>query len=159
MPNPVAAVARLARLAAEPASDAALLARFQGGDPAGLEAVVRRHGPTVLGVCRRALGPTADADDAFQATFLTLVRRAGAIRRPAALGAWLHGVALRCSRKALRRRPATAPVEPVSPADPFADVAWRDLRALLDAELARLPEKLRAPLVLCHLDGRTRDEA
>jgi RNA polymerase sigma factor (sigma-70 family) len=159
MPNPVAAVARLARLAADPASDPALLSRFLAGDAAALEGIVRRHGPTVLGVCRRALGTTADADDAFQATFLTLVRRAGAIRRPAALGAWLHGVALRCSRKALRRQPAVAAVEPVSPADPFADVAWRDLRTLLDQELARLPEKYRAPLVLCHLDGRTRDEA
>jgi RNA polymerase sigma factor (sigma-70 family) len=159
MPKPVTAVNRLARLTVDPASDAVLVHRFLTGEASALESVVRRHGPTVLGVCRRALGPSADADDAFQATFLTLVRRAGAIRRPAALGAWLHGVAVRCCRKALRRRPVAEPVDAVAPADPFADVAWRDLRALLDAELIRLPEKLRAPLVLCHLDGKTRDEA
>src|SRR5262249_50746944 len=82
-----------------------------------------------------------------------------AIRRPEALAAWLHGVAMRCCRKALGRRPLCPPPDAVDTADPFADVSWRELRRLLDEELARLPTRFRAPLVLCHLESRTRDEA
>jgi RNA polymerase sigma factor (sigma-70 family) len=159
MAHPVTTVARLARLTAESPSDAALLDRYRAGDAAALEPIVRRHGPAVLGVCRRALGPTADADDAFQATFLTLTLRANSIRRGDALAAWLHGVALRCCRKVQGRRLAVPLPDPAANADPYADVTWRELRSLLDEELNRLPPKLRAPLVLCHLESRTRDEA
>jgi RNA polymerase sigma factor (sigma-70 family) len=159
MAHPVTTVARLARLTAESLSDAALLDRYRAGDTSALEPIVRRHGPAVLGVCRRVLGPTADADDAFQATFLTLTLRADAIRRGDALAAWLHGVALRCCRKVQGRRPAAPLPDPATNADPYADITWRELRSLLDEELNRLPPKLRAPLVLCHLESRTRDEA
>ena len=82
-------------------TDAELLARWSAGaDPHALERVVRRHGAMVLGVCRRVLGNTADADDAFQATFLVLVRKGFTLRNPEALGPWLHGVARRTSLKA-----------------------------------------------------------
>src|SRR6478735_6750368 len=104
MPRPGIRLARIVRLCAEQTSDARLIERFLRGEAAALEAIVYRHGPTVLGVCQRVLGAGADADDAFQATFLTLAVRARSIRNPAALGAWLHGVAVRCCRKALGRR-------------------------------------------------------
>jgi RNA polymerase sigma factor (sigma-70 family) len=120
--------------------------------------LVRRHGPMVLGVCRRTLGNSADADDAFQATFLALARNAGRVND--SIPGWLFRVAVRTSRRALRRhrRPAIA-AAPADAGDPFASVEWRDLRRLLDEELDRLPANLRTPLVLCYLDGRTRDEA
>src|SRR4051812_3191460 len=104
MPRSAVRLARVLRVAAGPSADIDLVGRYLQGDPAALEAMVRRHGPAVLGVCRRMLGSGADADDAFQATFLTLTLRARSIRKPAALGAWLHGVAVRCCRKALGRR-------------------------------------------------------
>src|SRR5262245_15152797 len=155
MPSPTVTISRLAFLAASDVPDSLLVERFLAGDSSALETIVQRHGPGVLGVCRRVVGPGPDADDAFQATFLTLTQRATAIRRPEALAAWLHGVALRCCRKALGRRPLSPPIEAADPADPFADVTWRELRRLLDEELARLPNRFRAPLVLCHLEGRT----
>jgi RNA polymerase sigma factor (sigma-70 family) len=158
MPRPMSLI-RIARLAAAEPTDAALLAGHLRGEAAALEAIVRRHGPTVLGVCRRVLGAGPDADDAFQATFLTLTLRARSIRNPASLSAWLHGVALRCSRKALGRRRRSPVGEPPDRSDPFAEVAWRELRGLLDEELDRLPVTLRVPLILCHIEGRTRDEA
>jgi RNA polymerase sigma factor (sigma-70 family) len=159
MPRPAVRLARILRIAAGPAADVDLVGRYLQGDPAALEAMVRRHGPAVLGVCRRMLGPGADADDAFQATFLTLTLRARSIRKPAALGSWLHGVAVRCCRKALGRR-ARPPVGDVAGrSDPFAEVAWRELRGLLDEELNRLPATLRAPLILCLVESRARDEA
>jgi RNA polymerase sigma factor (sigma-70 family) len=111
----------------------------------------------VLGVCYRVLGNKADAEDAFQATFLVLVRRAGGLAWPEQVSGWLHGVALRVSRKARAvrdRRPdrERIAVDPVAP-DPPADQA--DLRRELDAELDRLPEKYRVPIVLCDLEGLT----
>jgi RNA polymerase sigma factor (sigma-70 family) len=159
MPRPAVRLASVLRLAAGPPTDVDLVGRYLQGDPAALEAMVQRHGPTVLGVCRRMLGPGADADDAFQATFLTLTLQARSIRQPGALGAWLHGVAVRCCRKALGRR-ARPPVGDVAGrSDPFAEVAWRELRGLLDEELNRLPATLRAPLILCLIESRARDEA
>src|SRR3954463_13779515 len=104
MPRPAVRLASVLRVAAGPPADVDLVGRYLQGDPAALEALVRRHGPAVLGVCRRMLGPGADADDAVQATFLPPPLRARSIRNPAALGAWLHGVAVRCCRKALGRR-------------------------------------------------------
>jgi RNA polymerase sigma factor (sigma-70 family) len=159
MPRPTRTLARFVRLAAEQPSDASLVERYVQGDVAALEAIVRRHGPTVLGVCRRVLGTCADADDAFQATFLSLTLQARSIRNPAVLNAWLHGVALRCCRKAIGRRTPMPVRELASRSDPFAEVSWRELRVLLDEELNRLPTQLRAPLILCHLENRTRDEA
>jgi RNA polymerase sigma factor (sigma-70 family) len=159
---PLPAVARACLTALTDPSDAELLGRYaERRDPEAFAAIVARHGPVVLAACRRVLGSSADAEDAFQAVFLGLARRAGAIRGPAALPAWLHRAAIRTARKALaRRRPASPlPDDVADPADPLAGVAWRDLRRVLDEELDGLPEEYRGPLVLCLLDGCTRDEA
>jgi RNA polymerase sigma factor (sigma-70 family) len=143
--------------------DGELLERFVvRHDEAAFTAMVSRHGPLVWGVCRRLLRDAHDAEDAFQATFLTLARKADSIRKPGALGPWLYGVAARAAAQArtdrARRAGATTPA-PVPPADPLAELTGRELSAVLDEELARLPERCRAPLVLCYLEGRTRDEA
>jgi RNA polymerase sigma factor (sigma-70 family) len=159
MPRQAVRLASVLRIAAGPSADVDLVGRYLQGDPAALEAMVRRHGPAVLGVCRRMLGSGADADDAFQATFLTLTLRARSIRKPAALGSWLHGVAVRCCRKALGRRARPPAGDVAGRSDPFAEVAWRELRGLLDEELNRLPATLRAPLILCLIESRARDEA
>lgn len=154
-----AALARRAVLAVTGPAD--LLARFAADrDPEAFAGLVRQFGPLVLGTCRRVLGPGADADDAFQAVFVALARNAGRFRDAQALPAWLHRVALRTSRKLLARRKASAALgEPIDPADPFAEVAWKDVRRVLDEELDRLPEQVRGPVVLCWLDGLTQDEA
>jgi RNA polymerase sigma-70 factor (ECF subfamily) len=149
--------------AGEP-SDGELLHRFIAArEEAAFAALVRRHGAMVLGVCRRLL-PEHDADDAFQATFLVLVRRAGSVRKVESLASWLYGVALRVARQtrsttATRRRCEAASVlHPIVP-DPAAEPEWRELRSVIDEELAQLPEKYRAPIVLCYLEGKTNEEA
>src|SRR6516165_257259 len=124
----------------EGVADADLLERFLARrDEEAFAALLGRHGPMVLGVCRRVLGDAHAAEDAFQATFLILVRRAGAIRKRAALGSWLHGVAYRAAlkaraREACRRRHEREALTPEFP-DPARDVVWRDLRPVLDAAL------------------------
>ena len=145
--------------AREAKSDAELLALFAcQSDEEAFAVLVDRHGPMVLGVCRRALGLSADSEDAFQATFLELARSAK--RVGTCVPGWLYRVAVRTSRKALRRRShVEAFVESADPNDPFATVEWREVRRLLDEELDRLPAKWRSPLVLCYLEGLTRDEA
>ena len=160
MPHAVRpAVALLRRAGTDP--DRVLLGRFAAGrDPAAFRALVERHGPAVLGVCRRVLGHHQDAEDAFQATFLVLARRAEAVGNPDALAGWLYGVAARVARKARGRRRPAAPLAADPPAPPAdAPAAWRELRAVLDDELARLPARFRLPLVLCHLSDLTVDEA
>jgi RNA polymerase sigma-70 factor (ECF subfamily) len=144
--------------------DAELLGRFAGrGDESAFEALVHRHGPAVLGVCRRVLRDGHDAEDAFQAVFLVLARKAGSIRDAERLGPWLHGVAVRTARKALRSRlrrrdrESWAGVEP--PANPGAAPGAPDLGPALDEELAGLPARYRDPLVLCLLEGHSRAEA
>lgn len=140
-------------------TDAELLSRYvRDGDEDAFAHLLRRHGPMVLGVCRRALGPTPDADDAFQATFVALARQARRVRDN--VPGWLFRVAVRASRRARRRaeRTESAP-EVVRRTDELAGVEWREVRRLLDAELDRLPARWRSPLVLCYLDGLTRDEA
>jgi RNA polymerase sigma factor (sigma-70 family) len=126
-------------------------------------ALVRRHGPMVLGLCRRLLRNEHDAEDVFQATFLVLACKAAALRRPESLGSWLFGVACRLARKARtcagRRLRHERRASPRLAADPFDDLAGREAQALLDRELERLPEKYRAPVVLCGLEGLARDEA
>ncbi len=139
--------------------DAELLDRFaRYGERPALEAVVRRHAALVRGVCRRHLGPTADADDAFQATFLVLLRHVGRGRPPARVGPWLYSVAVKTAARLRSRRrfqPLTDAVPDRTPApDPAAD--WVPL---LDQELAGLPAKYRDALVLCELQGRSRREA
>jgi RNA polymerase sigma factor (sigma-70 family) len=140
-------------------ADGDLLGRFiRHQDGPAFEALVRRHGPLVLGVCRRVL--RNEAEDAFQATFLVLVSRARSIRKPASLACWLHGVARRSAlylkRAAARRRAQEARVMPR--AEVQATTAG-DLREVLDQELAGLPAKYRAAVVLCDLENRSRKEA
>src|SRR5262245_5447039 len=123
-------------------------------DEAAFECLVWRHGPAVLGACRRLLGNDADAEDAFQATFLVLVRKAHAVRRRGTVGAWLYGVACNVARKAranaVRRRAkelAAGRAPTPTPVDP-------DVRPTIDDEVNRLPEKYRVPIVLCELEGQ-----
>jgi RNA polymerase sigma factor (sigma-70 family) len=159
------AAADLLRLATGPDrhSDAQLLDDYlRGSNSTAVAAIIRRHGPMVWGVCRRVLGHH-DAEDAFQATFLVLARRAGAIRPGGLLGNWLYGVARRTSLKAralaARRRAREVTVDELpEPAAP-EPAAWADVRPVLDHELERLPAKYRAPLILCDLEGMTRPEA
>lgn len=160
-------LSHLHRLSAPALPDATLLARWR--DQRNHEAfalLTARHGPMVLGICRRILGDVPDAEDAFQATFIVLARKAAKLRRPEALTSFLYGVALRIARKARasRRRksvalPSQAP-EPVDPAPQPLDVlTGRELLALIDAEIARLPETYRLPILLCLLQGRTVEDA
>ncbi|HKB02910.1 MAG TPA: sigma-70 family RNA polymerase sigma factor [Gemmataceae bacterium] len=148
---------------AEP-PDAQLLERFAADrDQAAFAALVRRHGPMVLGVCRSVLRHEQDAEDAFQATFLVLARKAGSVRRPGAVAGWLyeiaHHVAARAQAAAARRRTQERKATPMPPADPTLDMTLRDLHRVLHRELRRLPEKYRLPLVLCYLEGRSHEEA
>jgi RNA polymerase sigma factor (sigma-70 family) len=145
-------------------TDRELLERFtRRQDEAAFAALVARHGPMVLAVCRRVLGHTPEAEDAFQATFLILVKKAGTITQPELLSNWLFGVAARTARKArvaaARRAHHERQAVPVASSAPQSEVDWHDLRAWLDEELERLPHKYRAPLVLCYLDGLTNEEA
>jgi cobalt-zinc-cadmium efflux system outer membrane protein len=142
--------------------DAELLERFTRGPDAeaAFETLVRRHGPEVLRVCRRALRDPNDADDAFQATFLVLARRAGAVGRPDLLAHWLHAVALRVSRKAevaiaRRRRYERRAVEAKNLGDTFSN----DVAATVRDEVDLLPESLKAPVVLCYFEGITYEAA
>jgi RNA polymerase sigma factor (sigma-70 family) len=145
--------------------DQQLLQRFvRTREESAFDTLVRRHGPLVLGVCRRVLHDWHDAEDAFQATFLVLARNAGSVQKGASLGSWLYGTAYRVAVKA-RGRSATrqhyegraAPGRPAG--DPLAEVSGRELLTVLDEELQQLPERYRAPLVLCYLEGQTCDEA
>jgi RNA polymerase sigma factor (sigma-70 family) len=145
-------------------TDAQLLQRFvERREQSAFAALVQRHGRLVWGVCRHLLGQEQDAEDAFQATFLVLARRAGAVHKTEALASFLHGVAYRVAMKAkqsARKRQARELLTGHRPqAQPPADLAWRELQAALDEEVARLPERYRAPFVLCCLEGRTREEA
>ncbi len=145
-------------------TDGKLLEEFAAhGDETAFAALLRRHGSMVLGVCRSILHDRHDAEDAFQATFLVLVRRAGAIGKRDSVGSWLHGVAYRLAMRArsaaARRRSRERAVRPPPAEDPLAEVVWRDLRPVLHEEIDRLPAKYRAPVVLCYLEGRTNEEA
>jgi RNA polymerase sigma factor (sigma-70 family) len=145
-------------------ADPQLLDRFlRVGDAAAFATMLRRHGPMVLGVCRRVLRNAHDAEDAFQATFLVLVRKAASISQSGTVGGWLHGVAYRTALKArsdrARRTVKERRAGQMRPRETTADVPWQDGQPLLDGELDRLPEKYRTPIVLCDLEGKTRMEA
>ena len=126
-------------------------------------ALVKRHGPMVQGVCQRTLGDFHDAEDAFQATFLVLARRAGSIRKRDAVGNWLYGVAQRIAIKAraktTARRNRERQLRDMPTTEPLDDLTWQELRAVLDEEIARLPAKCRAAIVLCYFEGRTHEQA
>jgi RNA polymerase sigma factor (sigma-70 family) len=143
-------------------ADGHLLARFAAArDEAAFAALVRRHGPMVLGVCRRLLRDAHEAEDAFQATFLVLVHKARSIGRPESLGPWLHGVAYRTAaraRQAARRRAREREAAAMPDGDPAVEAVWGELRGLLDEELGRLAQKYRAPLVLHYLEGKSTEE-
>jgi RNA polymerase sigma factor (sigma-70 family) len=143
-------------------SDSDLLGRFLARrDEAAFEALVQRHGAMVLGVCLRVVGQAQDAEDAFQATFLVLARKAASVQPPAAVGRWLYGVAYRTAlkaRAAAAKRRAKERQAP-SPGAPHAQDCGVEIRAVLDQELSRLPEDYRAAVVLCDLEGLTRREA
>ena len=146
------------------ATDPDLLRRFVAArDPAAFAALVRRHGPMVFGVCRRILRNHQDAEDAFQATFLVLVKKARGLGQPERLGQWLHGVAYRTALKAkvaaVRRAARETPLGE-GPARPEVDeVERRDLLAVLDEEVHCLPSKYRLPVILCYLEGHSTEEA
>lgn len=157
----------LRRLTCPPAADAVLLSRWvQQRDEAAFAALVARHGPMVLGVCQRVFGDAHEAEDAFQATFLILARKAASLRRPEALACWLHGVASRLARKsraAAQRRAGhsrSLTVEPPdSRPDPLDLLTVREMLGLIDGEIRSLREVYRLPVVLCDLEGRTQEEA
>lgn len=128
------------------------------------EALVARHGPLVLGVCRRLLDDPEDVEDAFQATFLVLARRAREVRVEGSLGRWLHGVSTRVAARARaaaarrRSRESAVGLEELAAAR-TDEVEARELRRVIDEELARLPERYRAPILLCHVVGLSHAEA
>lgn len=162
------AVRHLRRHGELAATDRDLLAGVAAGDPPGVDAafrqLVERHGPMVYGVCKRVLGNPADADDAFQATFLVLAKKAAAGGWHESVANWLYGVAyrtaLRSRGRAARRKHHEAKTPPRPPAGPADDPAgFADLRAVVDEEIYRLPDVYRLPVLLCCLHDRTIDEA
>ncbi|HZY90969.1 MAG TPA: sigma-70 family RNA polymerase sigma factor, partial [Gemmataceae bacterium] len=154
---------RLAGAEAEGPSDRLLLERFAAvRDETAFADLVRRHGPMVLCTCRRLLRHEQDAEEAFQATFLVLARKAAAPGWGASVGPWLYEVAYRLAREARRRAARRRERErraAVPEARPGADASLGELAGVLDEELHRLPGTYRRPLLLCYLEGQTRDEA
>jgi RNA polymerase sigma factor (sigma-70 family) len=145
-------------------SDAQLLDRFlTQRDEAACEVLVWRHAPLVWSVCRRVLRHEQDAEDAFQATFLTFVRKAGSLGKREAVGSWLYKVAYRVALEARARAVKRAAHEQQGvdwlSAEPSHDLLWRDVRPVLDEEVNQLPSKYRIPFVLCYLEGKTNQEA
>jgi RNA polymerase sigma factor (sigma-70 family) len=145
-------------------SDAQLLRRFVGQrDETAFAALVGRHGPLVWGVCRQLLGHDQDAEDAFQAAFLALARKAGGLRRGEAVAGWLYRVAGRIARRAVmertRRRQHERQAGVVRHGGRVGEGGWQEIQTVLQEELDRLPEKYRAAFVVCCLEGKSRAEA
>jgi RNA polymerase sigma factor (sigma-70 family) len=152
-------------------ADENLVEQFLHGDEIDSEdafrGLVERHGPMVLGICRQILDQEADAEDAFQATFLILSRKVASIRNRAILGAWLHEVAYRTAvkarvrtihRRSLERQSVSMwPSQFVSDRQ-HQDAAWNELRPVLHDEVRRLPDKYRVPVILSYLEGKTNEE-
>jgi RNA polymerase sigma factor (sigma-70 family) len=155
---------RLATQSRNEESDEQLLHAFTTRrDEDAFAVLVRRHGPMVLNVCRRVLEQHQDAEDAFQATFLLLAHGASGLRKRAALASFLHGaayrIALTAKRSASRRRKHEERTPARPPFDPVDELSWREVRTLLDEEIARLPEKYRTVFVLCCLEDLSQAEA
>jgi RNA polymerase sigma factor (sigma-70 family) len=151
-------------LAPESGTDRDLLHRFvEHREESAFTALVERHGPMVLDVCRRVLRDSHEAEDACQATFLVLARKSGTLRQPELLANWLYGVAYRSAKKAQRQRVRYCAhamrSASMQATDATADIVWKDLRPVLDEELERLPAKYRAAVVLCYLEGLKVEEA
>jgi RNA polymerase sigma factor (sigma-70 family) len=144
--------------------DAELLGQFvEGRDEGAFAALLARHGAMVLGACRQVLGNPQDAEDAFQATFLVLARKASSVRRGESLAGWLHRVALNVARSAradaARRRERERQASLMAQPSPAEGEPPRDWQAVLHEEVDRLPDKYRLPVVLCYLEGNTHEEA
>jgi RNA polymerase sigma factor (sigma-70 family) len=156
-------IRKLVSLAETAVPDQELLGRFvDHSDEAAFAALVQRHGDMVLGVCRRVLHDAHHADDAWQATFLVLARKAASVRQRQSVGSWLHGVAFHAAanmKRNLARRRAHERLAIGQHTAGAAAESWRDEWYILDEELQRLPERLKMPLVLCYLQGKTQDEA
>jgi RNA polymerase sigma factor (sigma-70 family) len=146
----------------EPTDERLLRDYVASQDAGAFAAIMRRHGGLVAGVCRRVLGREEDVEDAFQATFLVLLRKAPSLSRPNLLGNWLYGVAYRVASKIrsanIRKRTREAPMVDLPAPDANDDASWRDLRPVLDDELRRLPERYRRPMVLFYLEGKSAEE-
>jgi RNA polymerase sigma factor (sigma-70 family) len=156
---------------AEDPSDENLLDQFLSGEQSesqeAFRALVERHGPMVLGVCRHVLNQHHDAEDTFQATFLVLARKGSTIRNRRVLAGWLHEVAYRLANKArasavqrrtLEREGLAMLPRAIEPDNQSQEAAWNELRPVLHAEVARLPEKYRIPVILSYLEGKTNEE-
>ncbi|HEV3385952.1 MAG TPA: RNA polymerase sigma factor [Gemmata sp.] len=144
--------------------DQQLVTRFTTAcDETAFRVIAARHGPMVYRVCRRVLRNEQDVEDAFQATFLVFVRKAGSIRKLKSLASWLHGVAyqvsLRMRTSSQRQRDREVLVAERDETAVTDDMSWKEVRSIVDEELTRLPEQMREPLVLCYLEGLTQDEA
>ena len=145
-------------------SDSELLMRFaRHQDEGAFEDLLRKHAPLVLATCRQLLNDQNDVEDAFQATFLVLVRRHRSIRNTNSVASWLYRVAYRLSMRSVQqrrsRREEELVNEPESTFEAFQRIHDRELRSVLNQELVRLPESYQAPLVLCYLQGKTQSEA
>ncbi len=143
-------------------SDGELMESFIGHrDQTAFQALMERHGPIVLGVCRRVLRNEADTEDAFQATFLVFVRKAASIRPRGMVGNWLYGVAHSTALKAraMRTKRAAKEREAAARRQPDSADTWHELEGRLDQELKVLPDKYRAAIVLCDLEGKSSGEA
>jgi RNA polymerase sigma factor (sigma-70 family) len=161
VPNQLGETIRKIAARLRPASDAELLRLVrEQQDHAAFAEIVERHGPMVMGVCRRALGQRGEADDVFQATFLTLFKTISRIRKPECLSTWLYRTAwnIACKVRA-KKRPIPSPEALEQAYDPYAGVEWAELRSALDEELNRLPQRVRSAMVLCYLEGMTREAA
>ena len=140
-------------------TDQELLAAFTTrNDQDAFTTLVKRHGPMVMGICRRVLHHLQDAEDAFQATFILLARRSAGIRKQESLASWLHGVAYRMAhnakRSTSRRRKYEGTVQPTPSVDRTAELEWREVRTILDDEIQRLPEMYRTSFILFYLENR-----
>jgi RNA polymerase sigma factor (sigma-70 family) len=145
-------------------NDRQLLEEFADGDETAFTALVDRYGGLVMGVCQRVLQHTQDAEDAFQATFMVLARKAGKIAWQDSVANWLHGVACRIAyqvrrEKARHQSRSGGIVSDHATPEAAPDPSWSELKPVLDEELNRLPTRYRIPLILCCLEGKSRDEA
>jgi RNA polymerase sigma factor (sigma-70 family) len=145
-------------------TDADLLRRFLAErEGAAFAVLMQRHGPMVLGLCKRILGDLHSAEDAFQATFMVLVRRAASLRCTGSLGNWLYAaakrIALKARARAIARQRLERRVEIMPRAEPIDESTWQELRTVLDEEIGKLPKKYRAAIILCHLESKSHEQA
>ena len=148
----------------KPPADGLLLARFAGeGNQDAFAELMNRHGPYILGVCRRLTYHQQDAEDVFQACFLELVKTANSIRQQGSVAGWLQTVAVRLSKKARARRARRQQKEAAVPMKQITvtpdDLSWSEVRQIVEEEIARLPEEMQAPIIQCLFRGQTQDEA